>query len=114
MAKTEPRKPLRERVAERKAKEAAKAEKADGGPVDMADPVAREKAEKRQRWEAIGMVGTVLQWCALIAVIVQGYLVWQAPSTDQPRWQWMIVFAVFFVLGRAIRMVGIAQVKSIR
>lgn len=56
MAKKDPRKPLN--VAERKAQEAGKA---GGDPVDLAYPIAREKAKRRQRWETIGMAGTVLQ-----------------------------------------------------
>ena len=62
MASREPRKPLRERVAERKAKEAEKAGLAPGDIANEDDQEGKAKAAKRQMWERIAMAGTVLQW----------------------------------------------------
>ena len=115
MAKKEPRKPLRERVAERKAKEAAKAGLPPPGETlseDEAD--AKARASRRLLWERIAMTGTVLQWLAMVAVIVQGYMLWVSTSAEPPKYGLIIVFAVVFVFGRALRMVGADQMKKIR
>jgi len=119
MAK-EPRKPLRERVAERKQQEAERARKlgvAVEKPVGEDRPQSEEvqrRAREAVRWHQVQTVGNVMQWGALLALIVEIYFVWTADPNEETRWTWIIAYAVIFGVGRVVKTLGAAQLKRYR
>jgi len=112
MAKEKERKPLRERVAERKEREQKEKRGAKAGTTPSEEKPAPDEAERRERtkvlWERVSLLGTALQALGILLVIVEAFILWNAAG-QWDRWTWLIVYCIVFAAGRVLKMVGDAQ-----
>ncbi|MFQ5535512.1 MAG: hypothetical protein ACE5EM_11905 [Sphingomonadales bacterium] len=81
------RKPLRERVAERKARQEKKAK------IDPA----------RQWGRRIGILGNLLQFAALALLVVEILPLMRGDHAGDLNWARISTFAVLFVFGRVVK-----------
>lgn len=116
MAKERERKPLRERVAERKEQEQKEKRGAKAGATPSEEKPSPSEIERRERanllWGRLALLGTVLQAIGILLVIVEAFILWSAAG-QWDRWGWLIVYCIIFGAGRVLKLVGDAQ-RSLR
>jgi hypothetical protein len=99
---------LRERVAERHRLEAATTKRAP----DTAEDLRRDRAFVF--WKRVAAVGTVVQWLAMLALLVEMYFVWTAPPGVGMNWDRILVLAVILGGARLVKIAGTVQFKRYR
>jgi hypothetical protein len=100
----EPRKPLRQRVAERKAAEAAGKKAAKKKPAaipDVPGPEASEKPAPVLRWrKRLALLGNILQAVSLLLLVIE---VFSVLGGKPAHIELIALYSVIFIIGRATR-----------
>jgi hypothetical protein len=98
----------RERVAERQRLEAASIRGAPKTPVDA------RRTRAAVLWKRVATVGNVVQWLAMLSLLVEVYSMWTAAPGVGANWNRILVFAVILGGARLVKIAGTMQFKRYR
>jgi len=65
-------------------------------------------------WKRVANAATVVQWMAMMALLVEAYFIWTKAPGVMTNWDRVLVFAIILGAARLVRIGGTFQFKRYR